>query len=103
DPEGFVGSYTTYSGNTPSGTWENNFWARNTDGSAGSPRDKGQVTPQGFTEGDAAVFAVGAGATNNVNGGGTNTTSFTVTMNANHTIAGIFDGSLNPKSCRVTI
>src|SRR5207245_8286098 len=34
---------------------------------------------------------------------GTNTTTFTVTMNDNHTVAGIFDGSLNPKSCKVTI
>src|SRR4030095_3368595 len=62
----------------------------------------GQPVPQAWTEGDAAVFAVGAGATNNT-GGLTNTTTFTVTMNGNHTAAGIFDGSLRPKSCKVTI
>src|SRR6266446_9754098 len=72
DPEGFRGTLNTYSGNTLSGTWENNSWSRNADGSAGSSADTGQPTPQAWTEGDAAVFAVGAGATNNVNGGGTN-------------------------------
>src|SRR6266581_3388577 len=74
DPEGFRGTLNTYTGNTLSGTWENNSWSRNSDGSAGTSADTGQPTPQAFTEGDAAVFAVGAGATNNFNGGGTNTT-----------------------------
>src|SRR5262245_16494679 len=102
DPEGFLGNYNTYSGNTLAGTWENNSWARNADGSAGPIADRGKTILQAWTDGDAAVFACGAGATNNV-GGATNTTTFTVTMNANHIIAGIFDGTLNPKSCRVTI
>src|SRR5436190_3653343 len=79
DPEGFRGTLNTYSGNTLSGTWENNSWSRNADGSAGTSADTGQPSPQAFTEGDAAVFAVGAGATNNANGV-TNTTTFTVTM-----------------------
>src|SRR5881296_1756290 len=88
DPEGFRGVLTTYSAGSLSGTWENNSWSRNSDGSAGPSADTGQPMPQAWTEGDAAVFAVGAGATNNV-GGSTNTTTFTVTMNANHTVAGI--------------
>src|SRR5215470_5506305 len=98
DPEGFRGTLNTYSANTLSGTWENNSWSRNADGSAGTSADTGQPVPQAFTEGDAAVFAVGAGATNNT-GGLTNTTTFTVTMNGIHTVAGIYDGALRPKSC----
>src|SRR5207244_11520476 len=95
DPEGFRGTLNTYSGNTLSGTWENNSWSRNSDGSAGTSADTGQPVPQAFTEGDSAVFAVGAGATNNT-GGLTNTTTFAVTMNSNHSVAGIYDGTLRP-------
>ena len=102
DPEGFRGTLNTFAGNL-NGTWENNSWSRNSDGSAGTTADTGQPAPQAFTEGDAAVFAVGSGATNNVNGAGTNTTTFTVTVNNTHTIAGIFHSYLRPKSCRVTI
>ncbi len=101
DPEGFRGNYTTYTGGSLSGTWENNSWGRNGDGSAGPTADKGVVSTVAFTEGDAAVFAVGAGATNT--GVSASTTTFGVTMNGNHTIAGIFDGSINNKSCKVTI
>ena len=54
-----------------------------------------------WTDGDAAVFAVGAGATNS--GSAASTTTFTITMNQNHTVAGMFNGSLNPNSCHVTI
>src|SRR5436189_5039186 len=67
DPEGFRGSYNTYTGATPlSGFWETNVWSRNTDGSTGLPADQGQLISslQAWPEGDAAVFAVGAGATN---------------------------------------
>ena len=105
DPSGFRGSYNTYAGNSLTGSWDTNGWARNTGGTTGLPADQGMLISQlqPWTDGDAAVFAVGAGATNNVNQGGANTTTFTVTMNANHTIAGIFDGSLNNKSCKVTI
>src|SRR5689334_23255274 len=93
DPEGFRGGYTTYSGPIPlSGIWDTNGWSRNTDGSAGAPADQGKLTSQlqAWTDGDAAVFCVGAGATNNSNQGGVNTTTFTVTVTNTHTISGIF-------------
>ena len=47
------------------------------------------------------MFAVGAGATNS--GTASSTTTFTVTMNGNHTIAGIFDGTLNPHAGKAAI
>src|SRR5437016_3607438 len=83
DPEGFRGSYGTYSGAIPlSGIWDTNGWARNTGGATGTPADQGLLISQlqAWTEGDAAVFCVGAGATNNLNAGGANTTTFTVTV-----------------------
>src|SRR5205807_3654891 len=46
DPEGFRGTLNTYTVNTLSGTWENNSWSRNSDGSAGSTADTGQPAPQ---------------------------------------------------------
>ena len=45
-------------------------------------------------EGNAAVFAVNTG---------TGTPAFTITMNANHTVAGIFNGPLTPNPCLMTI
>src|ERR1017187_4631341 len=68
-----------------SGTWENANW---------STSQTGQATPQAWIEGTAALFAVHSG---------TGTPAFTVTMNANHIVAGIFDGSLTPNPCPVTI
>lgn len=100
DPAGARFGYTVYTGGVLDGTWENNSWARNTGGASGPPADKG-TAPIAFTDGDAVVFAVGAGATNS--GTAASTTTFTVTMNANHTIAGIFDGTLNPHAGKVTL
>jgi autotransporter-associated beta strand protein len=101
DKAGNLGAYTTYTAGSLAGTWETANWSRNTAGASGAPADKGQATPVAWTEGDAAVFAVGAGATNA--GVAASTTAFTVTMNANHTVAGFFSGPLNPNSCIVTI
>src|ERR1017187_3720787 len=66
-------------------TWENAKW---------STSQTGQATPVAWVESTAALFAVHTG-----NG----TPAFTVTMNANHTVAGIFDGPDTPNSCFVTI
>jgi autotransporter-associated beta strand protein len=80
---------------TLAGTWETASWSTASGGSA---------TPVAWIEGTAACFAVGAGATNNPDTqGGASTTSFTITMNQNHSVAGMFNGSLNPNSCHVTI
>jgi autotransporter-associated beta strand protein len=68
-----------------SGTWENADW---------STSQTGQATTQAWVENTAALFAVNSGA---------GTPAFTVTMNANHTVAGIFDGPLTPNPCPVTI
>ncbi|PWU11447.1 MAG: hypothetical protein C5B50_23310 [Verrucomicrobia bacterium] len=93
DPEGNWGTYRTYTGAIPlSDSWESSKWSTSDTGASG------QVA---WIEGNAAGFAVGAGATNN--GVGTSTTAFTVTMNANHNIAGAFNGALNPDSCIVTV
>ncbi|MGD0260161.1 MAG: autotransporter-associated beta strand repeat-containing protein, partial [Verrucomicrobiota bacterium] len=73
-----------YTGNL-SGTWENASW--DTANATGS-------TPTSWVENTAAQFAVHTG---------TGTPAFTVTMNANHTVAGIFDGSSTPNPCPVTI
>ena len=70
-----------------SGTWETSKWST-------SQTEAAQASPSAWVEGTAAVFAVNSG---------TGTPAFTVTMNANHTIAGIFDGPLNPNPCPVTI
>ncbi len=75
--------------NAPTGnTWEGAFWSTSTS-------EAGQATPQTFAENQAACFAFGA------LGGSAST--FTVTMNGNHQVAGLFNGPLNPKSCFVTI
>src|ERR1035441_9834399 len=68
-----------------SGTWESSKW---------STSQTGQATPVAWVENTAALFAVHSG---------TGTPAFTVTMNANHTVAGVFDGSLTPNPCPVTI
>jgi autotransporter-associated beta strand protein len=62
------------------------------------------ATPVAWVEGSAACFAIGAGATNNPDTqGGASSTAFTITMNQNHSVAGMFNGSLAPNSCHVTI
>src|ERR1039458_1308459 len=81
DPQG-SNTQNFYTGNM-SGTWENALWSTLTS-------EGGMATPVNWVEGTAALFAVNSG---------TGTPAFTVTMNANHTVAGIFDGSLNPKPC----
>ena len=101
DPQGAWGSYATYTAGSLGGTWENMSWSRNITGTNGPPADQGQASPQAFTESDAVVFAVGAGATNA--GVAASTTAFTVTAANNHTVAGFFNGSLNPNSCIVTL
>ncbi len=83
DPQGTTGS-NPYTGDM-SGTWENSLWSTSSGGSA---------TPTAWVEGDAAVFAVASGA---------GTPAFTVTMNKNHTVAGVFDGPLIPDPVPVTI
>src|SRR5579872_55780 len=61
---------------TPNGTWEGSVWATSATMTA---------TPIVFTEGVAAAFAAGTGATG----------SYTVTANTNHNIAGVFNGGLS--------
>ena len=68
---------------TPSGNWEDANWAT----SAAPSASLGN-----FVEGTAAGFT-----TTNTTGGGTNGT-FTVTVNASHTIAGIFNGAASGTS-----
>ena len=67
------------------GTWENNKWSYS---AAGLP------SSIAWAEGKAACFGVHTG-----NG----TPAYTVTMNANHIVAGFFDGALTPNSCDITI
>ena len=69
-----------------SGSWESALW---------STSATGQATGQAWSESYvAACFGVGTGE---------GTPPFTVTLNGNHTCAGIFDGALTPKSCDVTV
>ena len=84
DPEGSNTQSPYYTGDL-SGTWENALW---------STSQTGQATPQAWVENTAAVFAVNTG---------TGTPAFTVTMNGNHSVAGIFVGPLTPNPCPVTI
>lgn len=79
---------------TLAGTWENLNW---------SAASGGAATPIAFVEGSAACFGVGAGSTNNPNGTPDSTLTYTITMNQNHSVAGMFNGSLAPNSCHVTI
>ncbi|PWU17901.1 MAG: hypothetical protein C5B50_10260 [Verrucomicrobia bacterium] len=83
DPQGTAAG-NPYTGNM-SGTWENSSWSASSAGTA---------SPVPWVEGNAAVFGVHTG-----NG----TPAYTITMNANHNIAGAFDGSLTPNACDVTI
>src|ERR1035438_6662752 len=66
------------------GTWEGNNW---------STSQNGQAAPGAWVEGNAAVFAVNTG---------TGTPAFTVTMNANHTVGGMFSGPLTWNPAQVT-
>lgn len=83
DPQGTNGTnpYT----NDMTGTWESSKWSTNS---------SGMTNTMGWIEGSAVCFGVHTG---------TNTPPFTVTMNTNHNIAGIFDGALAPNACAVTI
>jgi autotransporter-associated beta strand protein len=94
DPQG-AWSLATYTGGSLAGTWETSDWT--------SPGflESGQASPVAWIEGNAASFAVGAGATNS--GNSASTTTFTITMNANHTVGGIFDGAFDGNSGIVTI
>jgi autotransporter-associated beta strand protein len=83
DPQGTTGG-NPYTGDM-SGTWENNSW---------STASGGLATPGAWVEGNAACFGVHTGI---------GTPPFTITMNADHNIAGGFDGPLTPNSCDVTI
>lgn len=83
DPQGTTGA-NPYTGSL-TGTWETTDW---------STSETGQTTPGAWVENTAALFAVYSGA---------GTPAFTVTMNSNHTVAGIFDGPLTPDPCPVTI
>src|ERR1035437_4413009 len=105
DPEGtYTGIPATYIGQpssvtppfpgTLAGTWETASWDT-------SAARAGLAAPVAWVESSAACFAIGAGATNT--GVASSTTAFTMTMNANHTVAGFFDGPLAPSSCKVTI
>ncbi len=71
-------------GGPVNGTWENLDW---------SPNSTGSTTPVAWGENNAAVFAVG----------GNGSTPFTVTMNASHTVAGIFNPHNGAGPCSVTI
>ncbi len=77
DPQGTAG------GGPTAGIWENNNWSIST---------SGQATPTSYGSGNAADFAVGA----------TGSPAFTVTMNANHTVGGVWNG-FNVGACQVTI
>ncbi len=69
DPTGLTGSAT------PNGNWEDNAWAQVAAGTA---------TPGAFQEGILAVFTAGTNGAS----------PFTVTANANHSTAGIFNGGI---------
>src|ERR1035437_1839849 len=105
DPEGtYTGIPATYTGQASSvtppfpgtlaGTWETASWDT-------SAARAGLAAPVAWVEGGAACFGIGAGATNT--GVASSTTTYAVTMNANHSVAGMFNGSLAPNSCHVTI
>ena len=83
DPQGTSGT-TPYTGSM-AGTWESNLWSTVTTGTA---------PPVAWIEGSAACFAVHSGVS---------TPAYVVTMNSNHTVAGVFDGPLTPNACNVTI
>ncbi|MGZ5506583.1 MAG: beta strand repeat-containing protein, partial [Limisphaerales bacterium] len=68
-----------------SGSWEGNNW---------STSQTGQAAPGAWVENTACVIGVNTGL---------GTPPFTITMNANHTVAGIFIGQQTPNSCTNTI
>src|SRR5205823_4174125 len=57
-------------------------------------QSSGLGAPTNWVEGRAACFGVHTGI---------GTPTYTITMNANHIVAGFFDGPLAPNSCDVTI
>jgi autotransporter-associated beta strand protein len=83
DPQGTTGAnpYTS----SMSGTWENSKWSYIATGLSATTN---------WVEGKAACFGVHTGS---------GTPAYTITMNANHIVAGFFDGPLTPNSCDVTI
>ncbi|MEY2427975.1 MAG: fibronectin-binding autotransporter adhesin [Verrucomicrobiota bacterium] len=86
DPQGTSGA-NPYTGSM-SETWENAKW---------SYLNFGMGAPTNWVEGKAACFGIHTGI---------GTPAYTVTMNANHVVAGFFDGHFNgsaPFSCDVTI
>ncbi len=83
DPQATSGA-NPYTGNM-SGIWENSKW---------STSSAGQASPTTWVDGKAACFGVHTG---------TNTPAYTVTMNADHVVAGFFNGALVPNACDVTI
>jgi autotransporter-associated beta strand protein len=69
-----------------SGTWENANWD--------TADQLGTSPTAAWVENTTALFAINSG---------TGTPAFTVTMAANHTVAGIYDGGQTPGPCPVTI
>ncbi len=85
DPQGTTGA-NPHTGDM-TGTWESTLW---------STTSAGVSSTTAWAEGAAAAFSVHSG---------TGTPAFVVTMNANHTIAGFFNGGilLGNTACPVTI
>jgi autotransporter-associated beta strand protein len=83
DPQGTTGANPNLT--DLSGIWETASW---------STSGTGQATPVAWIESTAACFAVHSG---------TGTPLFTVTANANHNLAGIFNGPLTPDPCLVVV
>lgn len=83
DPQGTNGPnpYT----NSMSGAWESDSWSASTNG---------RIVPVGWYEGQAAVLGVHTGL---------GTPPFTITMNQNHTVAGVFNDLYAGYACAVTI
>lgn len=84
DPQG-TNSQNPYLGSL-TGTWESSDWD--------SANQTGEATTTAWVENSLALFAVNSGA---------GTPAFTVTMNSNHTVAGIYNGPETPDPCPVTI
>ncbi len=84
DPQG-ANPQNPYTGSL-SGTWESTNWD--------TTDELGTSSTANWVESSTALFAVNTG---------TGTPPFLVTMNSSHTVAGIFNGSLTPGPCSVTI
>ena len=84
DPQG-SNTQNPYTGNM-TGTWENASWSTLTS-------QGGMATPVHWVDNTACIFGDNTGL---------GTPAYTVTMNANHSVAGFFDGPQNPNSCTVT-